>query len=270
VLPFVFMLLTTIALTLLVAKPDAGIADRPLEYDRPIVQADLEGRTLRELALMRNTIFARAGQVFRKRWLAMWFTQYDWYKPSGFDKKLVTKLGRENAARIAEYELKLPRAELSKRLDALIAGGEKAMIAGGYEKLLEARLLAVATGRELPWELRPDEDEADRRDPLYDLELLNEPLSVSDLSDYSRRDLRILRNTVFARRGRPFKTESMRHYFVRMSWYRPDPKYTDKRLTQVDLENIKLIRSVEETQGGPQTEEEAKAEHGGLEDFSGA
>ena len=40
---------------------DARAEDRPLYYTRALTPADLEGRTLRELALMRNTIYARAG-----------------------------------------------------------------------------------------------------------------------------------------------------------------------------------------------------------------
>ena len=47
--------------------------------------ADLEGRTLRELALMRNTIYARAGHPFRKKWLHDYFSAQPWYKPLAKD-----------------------------------------------------------------------------------------------------------------------------------------------------------------------------------------
>src|SRR5690242_1112822 len=42
------------------APAPAGEA-RPLYYERALTAADLDGRTLRELSLMRNTIFARVG-----------------------------------------------------------------------------------------------------------------------------------------------------------------------------------------------------------------
>jgi len=47
--------------------------DRPLYYTRALTAADLDGRTLRELTLMRNTIYARAGHPFRKKWLHDYF-----------------------------------------------------------------------------------------------------------------------------------------------------------------------------------------------------
>jgi hypothetical protein len=50
---------------------------------------------------------------------------------------------------------------------------------------------------------------------------------------------------VFARRGRAFKDPMLREFFQRMEWYKPDPKYTDKRLTRQDHRNLKVIQGVE-------------------------
>src|SRR5437762_3233786 len=57
-------------------------SERPLYYERLITAADLEGRSLRELSLMRNTIYARAGNPFRKKWLRDYFTSQPWYHPA--------------------------------------------------------------------------------------------------------------------------------------------------------------------------------------------
>src|SRR6185295_9801072 len=74
---------------------------RPLYYDRALKPADLEGRTLRELALMRNSIYARAGHQFRKKWLRDYFTAQPWYKPlAKDDNSKVTKTDRANASLI--------------------------------------------------------------------------------------------------------------------------------------------------------------------------
>ncbi|MEP7051028.1 MAG: YARHG domain-containing protein [Pseudomonadota bacterium] len=43
-----------------------------------------------------------------------------------------------------------------------------------------------------------------------------------------------MRNMVYARRGRPFRSEILRAYFARLDWYKADPAYTDARLTDVD------------------------------------
>jgi hypothetical protein len=57
---------------------------------RALTDADLAGRTLRDLALMRNTVYARAGHAFVKAWLR------DLHR-SG----LVARCGQDDASKIA-------------------------------------------------------------------------------------------------------------------------------------------------------------------------
>ena len=59
----------------------ATSSDRPLYYTRAIVPKDLSNRSLWELTLLRNTIYARAGNTFRKKWLADYFAAQPWYHP---------------------------------------------------------------------------------------------------------------------------------------------------------------------------------------------
>ena len=108
--------------TALGGLPTASAADRALHYTRPITEADVAGRTLRELAILRNTIFARAGQPFRKRWLHEYFAAQPWYKVKG-----VVDPHRLSPARPAErrvpvrHELALQRADLERSLYTLLA-----------------------------------------------------------------------------------------------------------------------------------------------------
>ena len=53
---------------------------------------------------------------------------------------------------------------------------------------------------------------------------------------------------------RPFKSPILREYFSRMAWYRADPDYSDDRLTAIDKKNIRIVQSVEESIGGPETD----------------
>ncbi|WP_143177559.1 YARHG domain-containing protein [Cystobacter ferrugineus] len=85
---------------------------------------------------------------------------------------------------------------------------------------------------------------------------LDEVLSLKDLRELSLRDLRLLRNTLYARRGRPFKSPLLQEHFARMPWYKPDPAYTDARLTKNDQRNAKLIQSVEKELGGALKDED--------------
>ena len=75
----------------------AGPAPIPYYFTRAIKPADLKGKTLRELTLMRNTIYARAGNTFRKKWLRAHFEGQPWYKPTGLDPDKLTDRDRANA-----------------------------------------------------------------------------------------------------------------------------------------------------------------------------
>src|SRR5215472_17583683 len=102
------------------AKPE----DRPLYYTRPITDDDLIGRSLRELTLMRNTIYARAGNPFRKKWLNDYFSAQPWYHPlAQMDQSKLTPLDRKNAEIIAEFDGSISRVDLLARKKALLAQG---------------------------------------------------------------------------------------------------------------------------------------------------
>jgi hypothetical protein len=240
-----------------VARNAAAEPPRPLYYDRALTPADLQGRTLRELTLMRNTIYARAGHPFRKKWLHDYFAAQPWYKPLAKDDNAkITKLDRANAALIAQAEQGQKRPELKKRRDDLLARQRAGKATPEDE--IELGILNTRLGE---WaaaaaEAKPPADVS----PLEDPSQLDHVISVDQLSNLSRRDLRILRNTVYARHGRPFKSKLLQAYFDNMSWYQADPAFTDKRLTKVDVTNVRLIKSVEDTLGGPLTEDEQRAE----------
>jgi hypothetical protein len=243
----------------LLSSTVAAAAPRPLYYDREIQTADLEGRTLRELALMRNWPFARAGHPFRKKWLRDFFSGQPWYKavaPSA-EKKL-SPLDSKNASIITKFETAIPKDDLKSRRDG-IAGGNL----GGLTKdeaAVELVLLTRALGGQTKEEAAAAPDE--NRSPLDDPRLLDRQLTVDQLKDLSRRDLRVLRNMVYARRGRKFKSDILQQYFDRMDWYQIDPGYSDSKLTKLDQRNVKLIRSVEDSIGGPMSDDEQKHEDG--------
>src|SRR6185436_386622 len=89
---------------MLLVTTEATAAERPLYYEKKVTQKDLDGRTLRELTLMRNTIYARAGNQFRKKWLRDYFTAQPWYKPTGLNLDKVSTRDRGNADAITRHE----------------------------------------------------------------------------------------------------------------------------------------------------------------------
>jgi hypothetical protein len=105
------------------AASAAPEAERPLYYEREITPADLEGRSLRELEIMRGTIYARALLPFRTPWLRDHFAREGWYKTVPVAESLLrrklTDIDKKNAKAIAAYQAGLSREELIKRRDAL-------------------------------------------------------------------------------------------------------------------------------------------------------
>ena len=234
-----------------IAAAPQNQAARPFYYERQITPDDLKDRTLRELALMRNTIYARAGHPFRKKWLNDYFSAQPWYHPlAQIDQSKLTELDRKNAEIIANFDGSISRLDLLARLKALQDQG-----AITSEGKIELRLLSMRLGN---WAGADNED----RTPLEDPSLLDKQIGVDQLSDFSRRDLRLLRNLVYARRGRPFRSALLQSYFGTLAWYKPDPKYTDALLTPLDKRNIKVILSVEDSLGGPLTDYQHKKEDG--------
>lgn len=235
----------------------AAADPRPLYYDRAVTSADLENRTLRELALMRNTIYARAGHQFRKQWLHDYFTSQPWYKPlKKDDDSKITKQDRENAVLIAKAEQNQKPADLKKRRDDILAR-ERAGKATP-DDAIELSILNTRLGNYAAPE--PEAKPPSNVSPLEDPTQLDHVIKADQLSNLSRRDLRILRNTVYARHGKQFKSAMLQAYFDGMSWYTADPSFTENKLTKTDITNIRLIKSVEATLGGPLTDDEQRAE----------
>ena len=237
--------------------------DMAFYFTRPILLSDVDGKSLRALTLMRNTIYARAGNPFRKRWLDAYFRAQPWYTPNArMDESRLSSLDRTNAAFVARYEAGLTRAVLGARLDAF-AERLKAHEELPDADLIEVVLLTRAAGEDLvQWAANGEVTVPPRIHtlvevtPLDDPKMLDRQLAVEDLRDLSKRDLRLLRNTVYARHGREFQSPTLQGYFARMEWYRPDPGFTDTRLSELDQRNVKLVQSVEDSIGGPMTEHE--------------
>jgi hypothetical protein len=237
---------TTSVATPASATPAAKAPERPLYYDRAITPADLEGRTLREFALLRNTIYARAGNKFRRPWLNAYFGGQPWYKPLDvMDESKITETDRKNARLIAETDAAIAKEDLERRRDVVLARKKAGKEAP--EDAVELSLLSQRLGVWLGGDEKPDE----ARSPLEDPAQLTRLLRVEELSTLSRRDLRILRNTIYARHGRIFQSAVVRDYFKGAEWYRPDPMYDDGRLSEIDAKNIRLIKSIEDSLGGP-------------------
>ncbi|MBU8894370.1 YARHG domain-containing protein [Corallococcus sp. M34] len=267
----------------------------------------LEGKSLRELAILRNTIFARYGWAgYRKPWLKEHFFQQPWFKADPkFSYKRLSDADRKNVHFIAVREQSFSERELRWMQNDVYARAGKSWDDVYEWHLKDGRRVKGCDEPEAPLDeaqpctglsCRMDESMAChykvepwyRPDPKYtdakltaeariELGLLSRALggyasdsgklessqqslervlSVNELRQLSLRDLRLLRNTIYARRGRPFKSKVLQAHFAQLGWYKLDPTYTDARLTENDQRNVNLIRSVENEFGGPLKDED--------------
>lgn len=207
-----------------------------------------EGKSLRELSIQRNTVFARYGwDGYRKPWLRSYFQHQPWFKPNpAFRYKLLSDVDRYNVHVIATREQTFTSSELQRMKDAVSSSGGKGEAPLSEDARIELGLLSRAMGG-----FALDNDKRARVEGSLD-----QLLALNELRQLSLRDLRLLRNTVYARRGRPFKSKVLQQHFARQSWYRANDVYADALLTATDTRNIQLIRSVEDEFGGPLGDED--------------
>jgi hypothetical protein len=264
----------------------------------------LDGKSLRELSILRNTIYARWGwDGYRKPWLKAYFSSQPWFKPNPkFSYKLLSEADKKNAHFIATKEQEFTSTELEKMRATLYAhhgkvwndkpewelkNGKKVHsctqpknVSDDYKGAYEEGGLGwdCEFAKEAWYKPNPKFSESDlTNDEKIELGLLSRSLGEFALDDEKRgksessldrilkpeelrqlslRDLRLLRNTIYAKRGRPFKSEILRDHFTGMKWYKVDAAYTDKVLTANDVRNIQLIKSVENEFGGPLSDED--------------
>jgi hypothetical protein len=70
-------------------------------------------------------------------------------------------------------------------------------------------------------------------------------LDATSLTTYSKTDLKIMRNEIFAVYGYIFKTEPLKSHYGAMRWYKPEHENVENMLTDIEKANVQLIKEVE-------------------------
>lgn len=71
-------------------------------------------------------------------------------------------------------------------------------------------------------------------------------LTAKELRAYSLSDLGYIRNEILARYGFPFKTKKYRDHFNNQDWYYPDQSFEYSWLSNLEMDNVELIKKVEQ------------------------
>ena len=96
-------------------------------------------------------------------------------------------------------------------------------------------------------ELFPDEA---REILLGNVDLAENGVSDFSLAMLGNKDLRFLRNAIYAKHGHTFESKDLTYYFSKFAWYKPNGKVTDADLTETEkklIERIRLFETRDET-----------------------
>ena len=230
-----------------------------------------------EWQVLRAEVEAVRGKRFEDDpWLQNYFEERYWYKADpSYDARQLTQTERGNLTAIDAAQRKQRRAAVSP---GDMEHFEKRLVAEQMLKglsLHELRLLRneiyARRGRQFrtewlsqyfwsqPWyEAREDNKEpALSTTEQKNIETivayenkLKESLSTMRVTDslfegMFLEDARKLRNEIYARHGKVFKDRWLQGYFKSFPWYRPNPKYTDAALTEVERQNAAAIAAYE-------------------------
>lgn len=86
-----------------------------------------------------------------------------------------------------------------------------------------------------------EKNEYQRRYKIVSLKYLTQ----NALNRYTKEELRIMRNEIFAAHGYIFKTKKIREYFLMQEWYIPKYENVDSLLTHIEKVNISNIKKME-------------------------
>jgi hypothetical protein len=176
---------------------------------RHLTRAELQGLPADRLQIARNEIFARKGRYFKDDALRAYFSQFPWYEPRAWD----VALGPVERANV----------DLIQSIEAPAAASRG------------------ITG--------PVPAEAKADDAMASADLTHRYLMPEELQGLSADQLAIVRNEIFARKGRYFKDDALRAYFSQFPWYQP---YAwDVPLSPIEQANVKLVQSLEQTASAP-------------------
>lgn len=80
---------------------------------------------------------------------------------------------------------------------------------------------------------------------LNEIILSNKIITERNLNGLNKEELRIYRNTIYAKHGYIFRSNDLREYFSQFNWYKSNNENVDHLLTANDLKNIRFIQEYE-------------------------
>lgn len=234
-----------------------------------------------ELELLRGVVFGKNGRVFKEHTIQDYLEKQIWYKPKeNFSNSVLTNIERENLdlIRLAEAENHLAIQPGDMRLweNKLITEDNLGTYSSAELRVLIAEIEAIhgKTFADEKWLQKYfDERYWYKANPNYTSTVLNETerknietllnekskgrntaIAIGDMDKFqtvaltddllnglTMMELRMIRNEIWARRGRKFETPGVRQYFEWRDWYKPLKDQSKLKLSETEQQNVNLI-----------------------------
>ncbi len=107
----------------------------------------------------------------------------------------------------------------------------------------------IKQGRQYVLSRNPVSESAKPQSFIYDKALpqpSEKKLSKDDLKGKNIAELWMLRNSYFAKHGRPFRNYELHGFFMKQPWYKPNENFSESDLSENDKYNVQLIERVEQ------------------------
>ena len=74
-------------------------------------------------------------------------------------------------------------------------------------------------------------------------------ITARELQYYSKDEVALIRNEIYARHGYIFKSEPYKSYFASKSWYYPNPGFSEADFSEIERKNKSTIVEFEKGMG---------------------
>ena len=238
-----------------------------------------------ELKIMRGIVFGRHGRVFKDPDIRDYLQEREWFRPNPqFKNSMLNDTERRNLdlIRVAEAERHefVEPGDLRLWQTRLVTREKLGEHTAAEWRILRAEVEAIHGRRfdDQPWLQNYFEERYwYKPDPSYDPKRLtaterrniatieaaarkarnvalspgdmehfqNVPLKEEMLRGLGLYELRLLRNEVYARRGRQFRIDWLAQYFYGQLWYEPTAEFKEVELSPVEKQNVETIVAYE-------------------------
>jgi len=252
--------------------------DLRLWQTKEIPDDNLYAETPSDWRIMIAEIEAIHGKRFDDEpWLQKYFEERYWYKPNAnYNASVLTEIERKNleklnAKRNEDRSVAIAVGDMDRFQNVLLtedllknltmndlrsirnefwARRGRKFITPGYKQMFEWRDWYKPEKDQTKVKLNQIEEQnvklIEAQEAKIREKISSEPITNEMVEGLFVEDLRVLRNEIYAKRGRVFKDPTLQKYFEAQSWYKPNPDFKDESLSETESKNLAVIKQVEE------------------------